>query len=151
MRTILYVLLSSTSINLVCKALPLPAVHDWYNYDARDADDLVRIEARSHGSHHVLMPVGPGARYPEDDPSHAQSTRLYHPIPPNTYFQTAEHFWTHHDVNAQANQLMGALDHAPTAHCAAPPRRGGRFTVGFTKAKKRVGEFFKKRFGKKKN
>ncbi|PPR03218.1 hypothetical protein CVT26_008066 [Gymnopilus dilepis] len=116
MRTILYILLSSTFVNLVCNALPLPGAYDPYNYDARDFDDLVRLEARTRGSRRRGNPVGPGARYPEDDPTHPQSTRLYHPAAPGTYYQTANHAYSHHDVNRHTDQFMTALDHAPTAH-----------------------------------
>ncbi|PPQ67337.1 hypothetical protein CVT26_007258 [Gymnopilus dilepis] len=120
MRTILYILLSSTFVNFVCNALPLPGVYDPYNYDARDFDDLIKLEARARSGKRRANPVGPGARYPEDDPTHPQSTyhsaQRYSPVPPNHYYQTANHVWTHHDVNAQANQFLDAIDHAPTAN-----------------------------------
>jgi len=109
MRSFLFLLTSSAIINLLCNALPLPGVYEPYTYEARDLDDVVRLDARVHG-----MPVGPGGRYPEDEPTHAQSTRLFNPMPQGTYVQTHNHVYSASDVNAQAGRFMTSLDGAVT-------------------------------------
>jgi len=109
MRSFLFLLTSSAIINLLCNALPLPGVYELYTNEVRDLDDVVRLEARVNG-----IPVGPGGRYPEDDPTHAQSTRLFHPMPADTYVETYNHVHTASDVNAKADHFMTALDGAVT-------------------------------------
>ncbi|PPR06192.1 hypothetical protein CVT26_005491 [Gymnopilus dilepis] len=112
MRSILYVLISAALASLVSHALPLPGVYEVNEYDARDSGDLVRLESRVFGSR--PNPVGPGGRHPEDERTHAQHTRLFHPVPQGTYYETANHAYSHHDVNQHASQLMNALDLATT-------------------------------------
>jgi hypothetical protein len=109
MRSFLFLLTSSAIINLLCNALPLPGIYELYTNEARDLDDVVRLDARVNG-----MPVGPGGRYLEDEPTHAQSTRLFNPIPHGTYLETASHLYSASDVNTHAHQFLNSLNGAVT-------------------------------------